>query len=283
MAQGAALLVSALNISANPHPPGIYIRLLAKVAGIKINFRAKDSAKITKPVEDKKNAGVYTGRILVWTDIDTNAPWLDDERDEILSDADKAKINIPRNAKPNYRVFNYVFKEKGHRLYVEARNEFGESFTVNTAQRVFFGLLDRAALAEKIDLDVTPVPKSGAVERVLALPGLRHLHIRVVLPNADVIDEAKRKRVLERLTDAKAKQLDETYTKKAGEDHLVATPEILETAKIAAENGFVTGVGRKNGKRVDASTTKQPRIETIPSNQAGGSFLSRLMGSIGLF
>lgn len=89
--------------------------------------------------------------------------------------------------------------------------------------------------------------------------------------------------MLSRLTDAKAKQLDEIYTKKAGEDHLFATPEIRETAEIAAENGFVTGVGRRNGKRVEASTTKLPRIETIPADQAGGSFLSRLMGSIGLF
>lgn len=283
MSQGRSLLVSALNISANPHPDGIYIRLLSRAAGRRIKVRGNDWAKISKPEPARDSVGVYTGRVLVWTEIDKNAPWLDAETDDFLSEEEKAKIIIPSKAKPNYRVFNYVFRERGHRLYVESRNEFGENFGVSTAQRFFLGLLIKRAEAEKIDIDVTPVPISGAVQRVLSLPGLRQLHIRVIIPNADTTDENKRRRVLQRLRDAHAKQLDETYTKRAGEDHLVATPEIRETAEIAAENGFVTGVGRKNGKRVEASTTKLPRVETIPADQPGEGFLSRLMGSIGLF
>lgn len=282
MAQGRSLKVSALNISATPHPAGIYVDLLKKAAGKKANFRGNDWAKFTKPVESD-TPGVFTGRILVWTEIDTRGPWLDDETDDLLSPADKATISIPKKAKPNYRTFNYVFRVDKHRLYFEAGNEFGDQFGTTMAQRVFYNLLVGPALARKIDIDVTVVPKSGAVNTVLALPGLRSLHIRVIVPNSDTTSDAKRRRVLKRLEDAQAKQLDEIYTKRAGEDRLVATPEIWETAEVAATDGFVKGVGRKNGKRVETSTTRLPRTETIPVDEPGANFLSRLLGSIGLF
>jgi len=274
--------VSALNISATPHPEGIYVDLLTRAAGKKTNFRGSDWAKLTKPTQTEQE-GVFQGRILVWTEIDTSGPWLNTETDDALSSSDKATINIPAKAKPNYRVFNYVFREKGHRLYFETSNEFGDTFGPTTAQRALLNLLEKPALARGIDLSVTVVPKSGAVKTVLSLPGLRLLHIRVILPNEDTTDDRKRRRVLKRLEDAHAKQLDEIYTKRAGEDRLVTTPEIQETAEAAATDGFVTGVGRKNGKRVEASTTKLARRETIPADQAGASFFSRLMGSIGLF
>lgn len=282
MASRASLQVAALNISANPHPDGIYTLLLTRAAGRKVNYRGSDWAKFTKPTPAVIEKGTFIGRILVWTEIDTSGPWLDDDKDDLLSADAKAEINIPKNAKPNYRVFNYVFREDRHRLYFETANEFGEYLGTTTAQRIFYNLLQPSAAREKIDLDVTVVPKSGAVNTVLSLPGLRQLHIRVIVPN-DTTPEEKRQRVLKRLKDAKAKQLDETYVKRAGEDHLVPTAEIRETAEVAADNGFVKGVGRKNGKRVEASTTKQPRRETIPANQPGASFISRLMGSIGFF
>lgn len=282
MARGRTIQVAALNISANPHPPGIYVSLLTKAAGRSTNFRGNDWAKFTKPIESKSHPGVYVGRVLAWTEIDTKGPWLDDEKDDFLSAEDKAEINIPKKAKPNYRVFSYIFREQGHRLYFEIRNEFGETFGPTTGQRIFFNLLQAPAVRQQVDLDVTIVPRKGAVNSVLALPGLRQLHIRVIVPN-DTADEAKRQRVLKRLKDANAKQLDETYVKRAGEERLIATAEIRETAEVAAENGFVEGVGRRNGKRVEASTTKQPRTETIPFDQPGASLLSRVMGSIGLF
>lgn len=282
MARGRTIRIAALNISANPHPPGIYIDLLTKAAGRSTNFRGSDWAKFTKPVEAKNHPGVYVGRILAWTEIDTKGPWLDDEKDDLLSPEDKAKINIPAKAKPNYRVFNYVFRENGHRLYFELTNEFSEHLGPTTAQKIFFNLLQAPATRQKVDVDVTIVPRKGAVNSVLTLPGLRQLHIRVIVPN-DTTDEKKRQRVLKRLRDANAKQLDETYVKRAGEERLIATAEIRETAEVAAENGFVEGVGRRNGKRVEASTTKQPRKETIPFDQPGASLLSRIMGSIGLF
>lgn len=283
MPKGRSLVVSALNISANPHPEGIYIRLLTKAAGKRVKYRGNDWAKITKPVADRDHDGVYTGRILAWTEIDTASPWLDDEKDDVLSDEDKAEISIPRKAKPNYKVFNYVFRTEKHRLYFEMKNEFGDMFGPTVAERLFTNLLFAPAKTEKVDVDVTIVPKSGAVSTVLGLPGLRQLHIRLIVPNADTTDEQKRRRVLKRLEDADAKQLDETYVKKAGAPRLIATEEIREMAEVAAENGFVEGVGRRNGKRVEVSTTKLPRKETIPAGQPGAHFLSRLMGSIGLF
>lgn len=282
MARGRTLQVAALNISSNPHPAGVYIELLTKAAGRKTNYRGNDWAKFTKPVKLKDQEDLFAGRVLIWTEIDKNGPWLNDETDDFLTREEKAEIKIPDKAKPNYRVFNYVFQVSRHRLYFEIKNEFNEWLGTTMCQRIFLNLLSGLAEKRDLDLTVTVVPKSGAVKSVLSLPGLRHLHIRVIVPN-DTTDEEKRKRVLDRLKKAKAKQLDEIFTKRAGEDHLVATTEIQDTADIAAENGFVKGVGRKNGQRVESSTTKQPRKETIPFDQPGASFASRLLGSIGLF
>lgn len=282
MARGRTLQVAALNISCDPHPDGIYVRLLTRAAGKKTNFRGTEWAKFTTPSVVRDNPDLYVGRILVWTEIDKDGPWLNDDTDEPLSKAEKAEINIPAKAKPNYRVFQYIFRVGRHRLYFEHRNEFGEYLGPTTAQKIFTNLLSGGAERAGSDLTVTVVPKSGAVKTVLELPGLRHLHLRVVIPN-DTTDDEKRKRVLERLKKAKAKQLDEIFIKRAGEPHLVATQEIQDTAQIAAENGFVHGIGKRDGRRVEASTTKQPRKELIPVDQPGASFLSRIMGSVGLF
>lgn len=283
MARHRTIQVGALNISANPHPEGIYLSLLKDGSTTRVNYRGNDWAKISRPKKLSDLDGVYTGRLLAWTEIDTKGPWLDTESEDVLSADEKAKIVIPSKAKPNYRVFSYAFKERGHRLYIELRNELGDSLGPHMAQKIFYNLLSPSAFNREIDLDVTVVPTSGAVNRVLGLPGLRKLHIRVIAPNADTTDEAKRKRVLDRLDEANAKQLDETYIKKAGEERLIATPEIRETAEIAAENGFVTGTGRVEGKTIEASTTKLPRRENIPADQPGASFISRLMGAVGLF
>lgn len=282
MARGRTLQVAALNISANPHPDGIYVDLLVKAAGKKTNYRGDSWAKFTKPKQVEGDSDLYVGRILIWTEINKDGAWLNDETDDFLSNEEKSEIQIPDKAKPNYRVFNYLFRQSTHRLYFEIRNEFSEWLGTTMAQSIFTNLLDRPAARRDIDLTVTVVPKRGAVSTVLKLPGLRQLHIRVIVPN-DTTDEEKRRRVLDRLKKANAKQLDEIFTKRAGEDRLIATPEIQDTAEIAAENGFVQGVGRSNGKRVEASTTKQPRKETIPFDQPGASFHSRLVGSIGFF
>lgn len=282
MARDRTLIVCALNLSANPHPDGVYISLLRQSARYIVRARANDYSKITTPRKYEAD-DLYTGRILVWTEIDLKKPWLDLNSEETLSPALKKSIAIPPSAKPNFRVFNYVFSEKKHLLYFESVNEFGETLGPHTAKTIFTSLLSRELHGlDSPEVEVTVMPQSGVVERILAIPRLRKLYIRVTLPNPDSGSPAARRRVFARLEEAKARQLEEEYTRSAEADHLVATKEIRETAEVAAENGFVRGEGRDaNGKKLEIATDRNPRRFFV-SAERGGSFVSRLLASVRL-
>jgi hypothetical protein len=275
--------VYALNIAANPHPPGTYIRLLSRASQVVVKAHGSDYATISAPQPSPDAAGVYVGRILVWTEINLRGRWYDRESNNELSDDLRSQINIPPNAKPNFKWFSYAFKEHGHRFYFESRNEFGENVGPTTVRRVMSQLVAQDIQGFSApEVSVTLVPNTGAVNAILALPGLRTLTMRVVLPNPDETDPEAVRRVRDRLRAAHAGQLDETYRKAANEDRLLPTQEIQETAAVAAENGFVRGEGSADGRKVSLATNDQPRRELVPDN-AGTNFLSRLLGSVGLF
>jgi Domain of unknown function (DUF4747) len=131
----------ARNIAAHPHPEGIYLRLLRRASSFLARARAHDFAKITSPRLARDN--LYTGRILVWTEIDIDGAWLDLAKEDELPAALKNTIAIPDNAKPNYRTFDYVFDDRQHRLYFEARTELGATRGATTAKRIFSSLLSQ--------------------------------------------------------------------------------------------------------------------------------------------
>src|SRR5437773_10380925 len=89
------LHVCILNITANPHPEGIYVQLLRRAADFVVNARASDYAKITVLRRDARVGRYYTGRILVWTEIDLQVRWLDLARGEELTERERAAIRIP--------------------------------------------------------------------------------------------------------------------------------------------------------------------------------------------
>jgi hypothetical protein len=127
---------------------------------------------------------------------------------------------------------------------------------------------------------VTIIPEVDAVEKVLTVPRLRTLLIRVTLPNPDTASPAARRRVYDRLKAAKARQLEEKYTKSAEAKELRPTKEIQELAEVGAENGFVRGEGRDDdGKKLEVSTEKYPKRFFVGMGE-GGSFLSRLLAAI---
>lgn len=195
--------------------------------------------------------GIYSGRILIWTEIDLKRPWLDLTNEDELSATLKGSINIPANARPNGRVFGYVFAEKNHRVYFESKNEFGESLGPTVAKSIFTKITSQELLGfNSPEVEVTIVPDVDAVDRVLTIPRLRTLFIRVTLPNPDTASPEARKRVYDRLKRAKARQLEERYIKSSDAEKLQMTPEIRETAEVAAENGLVRGEGRDDdGKK----------------------------------
>ena len=274
--------ICALNIAANPHPAGIYTALLARAAERYTRARGTDFAKITKPIADTEN-GILSGRILVWTDIDLHGRWLDLSKEDTLTREEQKKISIPENAKPNYRVFSYIFHLSKHRLYYESKNEFSESLGPTVCRRIFENLLTaKGVLPAKTEVEVTVIPQTSAVGRILQMPGLRSIELRLLLPNTDDVDPEKRKRVFDRLSNMNAKRLEEKFVKRAGADRLKPDEDLKDLAAIAAENGYVRGEGRVQSKVSALSTTDVPRRERIDF-ESGHNLVTRILATIGFF
>jgi hypothetical protein len=276
--------VGALNLNANPHPSGIYIRLLRRAERFLVKARGSDYAKITSPRKAERGDHVYTGRVLMWTEIDLKGAWLDLRNQDELARELKASINIPENARPNYRAFDYVYDDAKHTVYVQTRNELGARLGITTVHRIFAQLLSQELMGlDEPEVTVTIVPEPGAVDRILTLPGLRVLEFRVSRPNADVASPAARKRVFAELDAANAQRLEQRYIKSAKAERLTPTAEMQDIIEVAAETGYVKGEGRDlNDKPVEVSTVEYPKRWYI-SMEAGASFLGRLLSQIKLF
>lgn len=271
------LELGLLNVVSSPHPDGVYLKILNWGSSGKAQARGSDYAKITKPKDEGNN--LYSGRILLWTEIDMDSPWLDVDREDELSDELRNEINIPGNAKPNYRPFWYVFDASSHTMYFEMVNEFGESLGSSTAHRAISKLLasDQAA-SNGFDVEVTVIPEEDAVRQILDMPGLRKLFIRIKTPNPDDF-EAKKREVLGELNEVGAKQIDLTYTKAAGVDRLTPNEEVEQLAQIGAENGYVKGESNVDGQPDELSTKAFPKKVVLPMEKGAG-VLARILGYV---
>ncbi len=131
------IVLGVLNISADPHPAGIYRRLFEENAERGIRLWGNDWAKITRPVNRETDPPSFYGRILVWTEINKDGKWLDQNTDKEATASEKDKIAIPDNLDPNFRSFNFVFLEERHLLILEYENELREHFGPQRAERLF--------------------------------------------------------------------------------------------------------------------------------------------------
>ena len=264
MSQNVWLKIGALNIVADPHPTGIYRSLFQEVAEQAVQVWGNDWAKITAPDDRGTDPPSFYGRVLVWTEIDRDGKWLDQTTDKEATPAEKKKIQIPDNLDPNFRSFNFVFLEKRHLLVLEYRNKLGEHFGAKRAERFFAKLLNGKAIDDQIiDVTVTTIPSSEALERIYAIARLRTLEIFVQRPNPDdLTDDANR--ILDRLVAQGAKNQTLRLEKKARIKTLKPDDDTMKLAEIGAANGHVTASGKtEDGKPVFESTKDHPKIVDV--------------------
>ena len=76
MAQSNRIGIAALNISASPHPEGIYRQLLEAASEIEVPVWGSDWALMTSPQSIKGHDEWLGGRVLLWTKIDRDGKWL---------------------------------------------------------------------------------------------------------------------------------------------------------------------------------------------------------------
>lgn len=263
MATEALVEIGFLNIVATPHPPGVYPQLLAQVATRPVYFWGDLSAAITKPRLMRNEKNVYYGRLLIWAEIDPDAPAIDKQGliEKSLADLD---FEVPRNVGFNGRAFYYMLDEKSHVIAVELRNEFGKTVSINRAARIFERLLSPEMLGEEApSVEVTVIPQGDALSHVLGLKRLDRIEILVKRPNADDITP-KVNAIMQELDEQHVKKQEIVLWRESQTDGIDLNDKNQTYAEVATTNGYVKSTGKdEEGVLVKRSTKEYPKIAKI--------------------
>ncbi|WP_224572303.1 DUF4747 family protein [Mesorhizobium sp. BR1-1-16] len=270
-----------MNIAANPHETGAYRGIFARAARIIVQARGVDYARITNPTQNERYRHILQGQILIWTEIDLEGPWIDLDKGQQIDPDLKKTISIPPNARPNFRAFDFVFNEKTHQLYFETRNDLDQTVGATVVHRIFAGLLSATVLGSDFPtVEVTLVPEKDAVEKILALPRLDTLFIRVVRPNPDGASPQAVKRINDKLDALHAQKLETRIQKAPEAARITLDAEYREQAEVGATNGVVKGEGRyADGTKAELSTRDQPK-KIVVEMEKGDNFFARLLSTI---
>lgn len=247
-----------LNVVAHPHPEGTY-RKLFEVAGADSfghQFFGDRFATLSPITETRK--GVFSGRLATWTEIDEGSNLIDKTslKESLLADAE---IPLPENVGFNSKVFSFAFREADHKLFVELKNDEGQSISIGRARTAFDKILQAVRPLEIAELDIHTVSRKNAVEQVLSIPHLRKIEIVLDLPNPDDTTPSQQQ-VIDKINSMNAKRLKTELTKSSGADTLVLTPDYLVMSEIAKDNGHVVGHGRNNqGETIKRDTNEYPQ------------------------
>lgn len=273
MGSATKIVVSGLNITAFPHPKGIYEEILKQSADVDIHLGGSDFAKITAP-EIIPDTSVAKGRICVWTEIAKDGDWFNKIKNDKASDDDKKKIYIPENIAPNYRYFFYAMDLVDHILIFESKTENNHSFGHKRAVFLFGELFGRLPTGGP-SVDVTVIPEEGSVDVILNMPRLKRLKIHLTKPNPeDVSDDFAR--VMNKMNLQNAKSWNQELVKETKVEKLLPDLETKTLAYIAETNGFVEG---QSSDGIKESTQEHPKCVTVRVEENGSSiqkFLSTL-------
>jgi hypothetical protein len=259
---------AVLNITADPHKdPNVYERLLTRVAHRPVQFWGDHFGAITAP--ETLEPGLFVGTIHVWMELDPDKPAVNKVTLQDIKVADTG-IRVPENLGLNAEHFFYVLRKRDHKIFYEKKSDEGYSLAPARFKKILDILFAPTNLAGEISVTVTVVPDEDGLAKVLAIPRITSLELRITPPNADS-DDKHHQRVMKRLTDAGAKQQDIIWTAKSRKKGLKLDSEMQKDAEVAAENGVVTASGYdlRGRKLPSRSTEEYPKV--IPHVIQGAS------------
>lgn len=255
----------ALNISAHPHPKGIYRELFERVASKRVGYFGEKKAAISKP--SQKADGIFWGYIFSWTEIDVNQRVLDTLLMKEPDEEKKAKINIPDNIGFHWQIFHYVFREADHILIFESKNDEGRTLAPANAEKIFRHLFSHETLAplsftlgKPNDVEVDLVVEASALEKVFQIQELRKLEIMISVPNGDDNTEDAND-LIKHLEKVKASRQFTVYTAASGEGGIQPDERIRAQGEAALRHGYTKGEGRNGDRKVSVSTRSYPQRE----------------------
>ncbi|CAN5202698.1 hypothetical protein BH11PSE5_BH11PSE5_13520 [soil metagenome] len=249
-----------LNMVATPHPAGVYARLLNAVANTPVRFWGDTYAAITPLKPDPNKPTLHLSRLVIWTEIDPDAPAINKTKltETSLSDLD---FSAPANVGFNGRSFYWMLNEKTHVLSFELTNEQGKTISIGRCARIFEWLLSPEMLGYDAEaVEITVLPEEDALQRVLGIERLDRIDILVKRPNADDIT-AKTNAIMAELDEQNVKRQEITFIRENGTDGIELNEKNRTIAEVAAHNGYVASKGRDGeGISETRSTKEYPKI-----------------------
>lgn len=258
--------MSAVNIVIHPHSPEKYVELFQSIR------RARTPAKIrgeyhamlgsARPITGSDPVKGLTGEIFKFFELDEKDDWLNIVKEKRAEEEERASIRLPKDLKPHFSFFNYVFFPDSHELFFVSRYD-GKSLSPLAVQRMLEELCDRQSIVQKFgDVTVTVIPEEESLKRILLIPQMKRLHIEIRKPNADTLAVSS-ERMMQRMERLNASKVVTELTAERGKD-LELDADIVNLAEVAESNGYVKAEGYSaEDKKVMESTREHPLRQTV--------------------
>lgn len=284
MSRLKTLKVASLNIVIHPHSPDTYVNLLKEAyeGNIEAHVQGNLRSRIGAFREDRTTDGdvLISGYIYFYVSFDPTGKWLNINKNDEADEDDMMELNVPDHLKPEFRRTRYIFVPKNHKFYFCSKNEYGNSFGPSRVQRALSKIFNNEKITRQYgDVTVTVIPSKEGVERVLNLENMSKLIISFQRPNPDDL-AALEANLLQQMDVENVGRIDTTFSKQKGTEGIQPSEPTKSLAHIAAENGYVKSIGRKDGKAAMESTVDHPEITPITYNENSGNPFSALINFV---
>lgn len=256
---------NALNISAKPHPPGVYRRLFEAFANKRVKYYGEKIAAFSKPSESID--GIFYGVLITWTEIDRNQSVIDTVLLKKPEPGVLSQIKIPDNLGFNAQLFYYAFREADHILVIETRNPENARLSSSSVERIFRSIFDKEHLSnealgqprpEIVEVDL--VVQKDAVDKIFSIKHLHTIQISVATPNQDDNTEDA-DAIIERLRKIGAGREIITYRAEDTKVGLKPDDAMKRQGEAALRHGYVQGEGDDGEKKVSLNSKSYPKTE----------------------
>lgn len=256
--------MSAVNITAHPHPEGVYEKLIRHIHRKRIvrEVHGNRSGLITQVWNstDSELPGVY-GVITTFVDFDKEGLWFDLETAEAASEDELNKVEVPDNLRPDMKRCQFILDEKNHIVSFMMDSAKG-GISAGLMEKFLLRIFSEPSVVSKFGrVSVHVVHPERSVDELFKLPKIREVFIRANRPNVGDYDGNPFKNLKEWMANQNAN----TFEQKIASDNSDMQPseETISLARVADENGYVTVSGRDHFNQAAQLSTKDtaPLVE----------------------
>lgn len=263
--------LSQLNIVTHPHTPEGYQKLFETASDLNLISKYYGSKKCmiatARSLKSEIVADCIHGSFFSFSELDFTEDWLNLQNLDAVDPSEVEELRIPNHLKPELRAFRYVFDLRTHKLVFESKNTLGQSLSPRQLEKALNGIFSNTQIISEFGkVEVTVIPETEALEKILSMYSLNTLHYRVVKPNPDEDDYEDR--LFASMEAQNIRSREEVLKKEKGAQTIKPDENTLKVLNVAKDNGYVEGEGKKaNGDKEYDSTRSHPKQETIYFNK----------------